>query len=200
MKAEDFLLEETEEEKRIKVLRAGMDAVRAACNRFLKMAIDTYRRVKEADPSPTLVGKAIAYVTCFRVLSKAAGIDTRLHDKGIEAFLGKLGEAALKIEEERHKIVIEHKKDPEGLVIEKEKLVIRKAEEDRREEEIKIRETPPPPPTPQAVSAHRMIEDVACALRSLGHKRDEAQRLATQVYRDGVEIGELVVEACRLSN
>lgn len=189
----EFLLEDTEEERRLKSLSQDMDGVKQLANSYARRALNLYKRIKEDDPSPTLAGKAITFLTVFAELAKITKIKlSPMQESAIKVLTEKLGGVAIKIEEDRHKVVIEHRRDPKGIDLEKEKLAVRAAEDaarSKRSEEIKIKEE-------EAEVSNKMVDDVARGLKSLGFK--DPHRRAKLVYKEGVGLEELIVEGCRV--
>jgi hypothetical protein len=194
MKAEDFMMEETAEEKDRRVLKKGLDGAKQVAYEMLGRANGLYKRAAKGDPSPTLVGKAIAYLTCFMDLAKVVGIPQDHYSKIISTLYERLGTLMIKVEESSRKTIVEHRRDPRGLEIEAERVEVAKKEVVLRELQV-TREAEPKPPPPASAAT---IEEMVGYLKGLGYDRNEARMRAEKVYRPDAKIEDLVAAACRV--
>jgi hypothetical protein len=194
LKVEDFMLEETREEAERKILKKGIDGVKEMAFGFLGKANGLYRRASRGDPNPMLVGKAIAYLTCFQDLAPVIGIKKELYLPVIKTLWEKLGEISVKVEDEGKKTIIEHRRDPAGIKVEQDKLELDKKKVEVREAKAELTIV-----DDRSAVNERMIEDVSMWLhRSLGYDKKDADRRARMVYKPGASLEELISAGCRV--
>jgi hypothetical protein len=194
MKAEDFMMEETAEEKDRRILKKGLDGAKQVAYEMLGRANGLYKRALKGDPSPTLVGKAIAYLTCFMDLAKVVGIPELHYKKIVQTLYERLGDLMIKVEENSRTTIVQHRRDPEGIKIEAERVEVAKKEIVLRELQV-TREAEPKPAPPVGATT---IEEMVGYLKSLGYDKNEARMRAEKVYRPDARIEDLVAAACRV--
>ena len=194
MKAEDFMMEETAEEKDRRILKKGIDGAKQVAYEMLGRANGLYKRAAKGDPSPTLAGKAIAYLTCFMDLAKVVGIPEAHYSKIVSTLYERLGTLMIKVEENSRKTIIEHRRDPKGLEIEAKKVDVAEKTIVLRELQVTRESEPKPPPPANAAT----IEEMVGYLKGLGYDKNEARMRAERVYRPDARIEDLVAAACRV--
>jgi len=209
MNAEDFLTEETAEKK----YKKGLDSIKQHAMGFLGKAAGLYKRAAKGDPSPTLVGKAIAYLTCFQELAPELGIKREMYSKIVTDLMEKLGTLVIKIDQDSRKTIIEHRADPEKAALEQRKVELREKELEIRVEDARKPKEAEISPEPDVhvlrveavpvapVTSEATIKEVSDWLvhSQLGYERADANRRAKLAYQPGVPVEELVVKACRVS-
>jgi hypothetical protein len=208
MKADDFMMEETEELK----MKKQMKVARETTMGFLGKAHGLYKRAAKGDPSPTIVGKAIAYLTCFQEMAPEVGIKKDFYQKIVTQLSEKLGTLLIQIDQDSRKTIIQHRADPTKAALEQKKVELREKELD-----IRIEDNRKPAATATVsdeggvhvlkVEAHPIPEEAIIKEVSdwlvnsqLGYERAEAQRRAKIAYQPGVPVEELVARACRISH
>jgi hypothetical protein len=197
MDASDFMLEDTREEKERRALKKGIEGVKQVAYEILGRANGLYKRAaRENDPSPTIVGKAIAYLTCFIDLAKVLGIPATYYQKTVGELYERLGALMTKVEENSKTTIVQHRRDPEGIKVEAERVEVEKKKLELRE--IKVEREANPAPAPASSNNTAMIEDMVGYLKGLGYDKSEARKRAEIAYQPGVRIEELVAAACRL--
>lgn len=204
---DDFIMEETVEKK----YKKALDSAKTCTMGFLGKAASLYKRAMKGDPSPTLVGKAIAYLTCFQELAPEVGIKRELYTKILTDLLTGLGKLSIKVDQDSRKTIIEHRGDPEKVALETRKLELREKElEIQVQDNRKPREAQPAmePGTivlkvdaVEIVPEESVIKEVSDWLvgSQLKFERNDAQRRARIAYQPGVPIEELVARACRIA-
>lgn len=190
-----FLLEETKEEAERKKLKSALDRAKSVCLELLAKAHSFYQTARTEPPSPIALGRAISYLLAFKSLAPAVGISQEKYGIILSSLASKLSELSRKLEAGQKTVLVKHERDPEGVKIDKEKLEVSRKQEERREEEIRIRNRTESAPNSDAM----LVEDIVKALvNGLGYDRKEAHRRAVGVYRKDGTLEELIMEACRL--
>lgn len=205
MKADDFLTEESPEVK----LKKQLQTARETTMGFLGKAHGLYKRALKGDPSPTIVGKAIAYLTCFQEMAPEVGIKKDSYYKIVTMLSEKLGTLMIKIDQDSRSTIVQHRGDPTKAALELKKVELREKElelrvEDNRKPDVsvatkdgvhvlKVEATPMPEET--------VIKEVSDWLvhSQLGYEKADAQRRARLAYQPGVPVDELVARACRIA-
>ena len=202
---EEFMLDDTPEAKAIKALKHTVDASKKTAFGFFAKAHGFWRRAAAGDPSPTLIGRASAYLTAFMEIAPVLGIKPEIYMKTVKELSVKIGALLQMSVENANKTVIEHRRDPKGLEIEAMQAALKKRELDIREIKVVERKETAAPSgvaVSQAVpDAQARIDEVSMWLSNtaLGFDKADAARRAKAVYRPDASIEELVAEACRVS-
>ena len=184
----DFDLE-TEEES---ILRRN-------CRRYvIDLMNKSVKLVRQIDDKPEeyrfLVGKAVAYYLSARDLAKKTGMN--IMDYPVFSNLaGKLSKLAGLAERPApvKTVTVQHRRDPNGVAVDREKLDFRKALEEARKS--KLHEIPKEDRMPNHQA--KVLSDTRKCLKSLGFNEKEAYCRAAEVYRDGASVEELVIKACQ---
>ena len=204
--AEEFFLEDSKEEKERKNLKKGVDGAKQVAFRCLGRAHALLKRASSGDPSPTLAGRASAYLTTFMELASVLSIKPELYEKATKMLTLKIGSLLNTVSENSQKTVIEHRRDPKGLEVEMLQAELKKKELELREIKIVDRTEKPsgaPLGAPEAAPAQDgsgMIREVSQWLSGscLGYDKAEAERRAKAVYRPDASLEDLIAAACRL--
>ncbi len=140
-------------------------------------------------------GMALAYFVAFKNMSTALGLDYKKYPfvmrlfEDIKKLVPGRGEGPTKT------VVVEHRRDKDGLKVEAEKVEVRKAEV-RRLEAMRGQEEEPKEET----SEDSILRDLIKALSgpTLGYPKPQAVELAKKVWRPGATLEELIGDACRV--
>lgn len=196
--AEEFFLEETKEQKERKVLRQGVDGAKHVALKFLSRAYNLWKRSAAGDPSPTLAGRASAYLTAFTELAPVVGLNPEVYGRVLKDLTVKIGALLGDVTEASQKTVIEHRRDPKGLEVEMLQAKLKERELELRE--IKVAERKKEAVAAPEDDAQGKISEVADWLSKsmLGYDRQEAERRAKAAYRPEASIEEMIASACRL--
>lgn len=199
---EDFLLEESRDAKEKKKLKAGLEAAKIATMGFLGKAMGLYKRAAAGDSSPTLAGRATAYLMAFTEMAAALGIDRSRYEGVVTKLQEKIGALLVKVSDEAGKTIIEHRRDPKGVEVEL--LQARLKERELGIRELKVVDDRKDSDTAKVSGSPADVEpgvrEVAIWLSNstLGYDKAEAERRARAVYQPGIPIADLVASACRL--
>lgn len=164
---------------------------------FLNLAKRFTEDAESGNGNPAYAaGKAIAY---FRATEKLAKVS---YPKALELpvfkkMLDRLTPLSIKHREAppSKTVTVQHKADPDKLKVEEHKILVLEAKEEARKsdtDKLDVRGLP----------NEKMIvtSDIAKALTNgLGYSAFEARRRAEAVYKPGVDLEELISEACRVN-
>jgi hypothetical protein len=174
-------------------------AIRKGLRRYVVSLMNkSVKLVRQIDNKPEeyrfLVGKAVAYYLSARDLAKTTGMN--IIDYPVFANLsGKLSDLALKAERPApvKTVTVQHKRDPGGVKVDRDKLDFRKAIEEARKS--KLHEIPKENRMPNHQA--KVFGEVTKVLKKLGFSESEAHCRVTDTYIQGASVEELVIAACR---
>lgn len=213
--ADEFLLEDTEEMKKIKRLEVGMKGVRKYAFSLLARVFNIHKRLKEGERDPLLIGKGVGFLLAFSELAKVSGMTEATYRSTVEKLLENFGQATVEARERLNEmtdkvgdktVTIQHKRDPKSVEVDAQRVAVREKEQELREVRIvdereeKAKEESERLPEMDKGKA-RVVELIVEALSgsTLRYSKKEARERAMAVYRQGATTEELVGDACRAS-